>query len=503
MSEELTERKENVLWEPHPGKQTEALSRDEFEILYGGSRGGGKTAAGIAWIAEETDHPKYRALVLRRNSDDLKDWIDRASTLYEALGASKVGSPPEFHWPSGALIRTGHLNDDDAYTKYQGHEYHRILIEELTQIPTEKSYLKLLASCRSTIPELRPHIFSTTNPGEVGHAWVKARFIDAGAWGQTIWTSAKLTDGTRVWHSRIFIHATMDDNPTLMRNDPEYIASIEALKEVDPDTYYAWRYGDWDRFAGQVFKEWKKRTHVIPPVIPSKSNAHVLWMDWGYSESSAFACYLSAIVPMTTEDGQKYTQVVTYREWYGNQVNPKDWARKIYQDCMSIGIKPNYGVSDPATHAPLQSGDQSISSMFEDEWKRLHGQAWVTFKKGSNSGKNDRVGRVGMIHEWMSINPQSKLPYWVITENCINIIRITPLLVHDEHLVEAYDTKQEDHAMDASAYGLQKVKFSSVKPGVLNYRTAPQKQRTTYDKDFRELALDPKEFSRMYAEEGT
>ena len=33
-----------------------------------------------------------------------------------------------------AKIRTGHLKDDNAFSKYQGHEYHKILIEELTQI---------------------------------------------------------------------------------------------------------------------------------------------------------------------------------------------------------------------------------------------------------------------------------------------------------------------------------------------------------------------------------
>ena len=42
----------NVAWQPHEGPQTEALSRSEFEILYGGSRGGGKTEAGLAWMVE-------------------------------------------------------------------------------------------------------------------------------------------------------------------------------------------------------------------------------------------------------------------------------------------------------------------------------------------------------------------------------------------------------------------------------------------------------------------
>jgi len=401
---------------------------------------------------------------------------------------TKTGNPPEFHFQSGAVIRTGHLNDADAYTKYQGHEYHRILIEELTQIALEKQYLRILSSSRSVIAALKPQIFLTTNPGGVGHAWVKERFISPSPPGKTIWDHGR---------TRVFIQATMDDNPTLMNNDPQYVANIEALKEVDPDTYYAWRFGDWERFSGQVFKEWKVRTHSIPPVVPSKNVQHVLWMDWGYAESSAFACYLSALIPFTTGDGQKYTQIVTYKEWYGNQIRPKEWAKRIYTECKKIGIRPAYGVSDPATHASAQSGDQSISSLFEDEWKSLDGQYWCRFKAGKNSGRNSRIGRVGMMHEWMSINPSSGMPYWVVTQNCVHFIETVPNLIHDEALVEAYDTHQEDHAADACSYGLEKVRFTSVAPGAHTYR-AVEKMKPLYNAQNQELAISPKAFSALY-----
>lgn len=221
-------------------------------------------------MLKTTDHPQFRGLVLRRNTDDLKDWVDRADQLYSRLRnpAIKSGNPPEFRFKSGAIIRTGHLKDESAYTKYQGHEYQRMLIEELTQISEEKRYLKLLGSCRSTVDGLDPRLFATTNPGELGHIWVKKRFIDAGEWGKTVWYSADLPDGGKVWRSKVFIHATMDDNPTLISKDPGYVATIEQLKEDDEETYYAWRFGDWDRFAGQMFKEFNREQHVIKPFIP-------------------------------------------------------------------------------------------------------------------------------------------------------------------------------------------------------------------------------------------
>lgn len=438
----------NVLWNPHP-KQTEALERSEFEILYGGSRGGGKTDAGIIWMLNNTNNPKFRGLVLRRNTEDLKDWTDRANLLYSRLvnPAVKKGNPPEFHFESGAIIRTGHLKDDNAYTKYQGHEYHALLIEELTQIASERQYLSILSSCRSTVPGLKSQVFLTTNPGNSGHMWVKQRFIDPEPPGKTIWSTFELPSGKKIHRSRVFIQATMDDNPTLMEADPQYVANIEALKGVDDEKYRAWRFGDWDVFAGQVFREFRRNKHVIPPTIPRRSYTHVMWIDWGYAETSAFAGYLSAIIPM--ENGstkEKFNRVVTYKEFYGNMTKPKDWANKIYKFCKANKIEPLYCASDPAMHSTAQSGDMSIAKMFEDEWNSLSNKRWCKIKKGSNSGKNSRVNRVGMMHEWLSIAPD-KMPYWVFTESCTNAIRTLPMLVHDETQPEAYDTNGEDHCL--------------------------------------------------------
>ena len=68
-----------TLWRPHEGQQTLALQVDDvFELLYGGARGGGKTDAGIVWMLLATTNPNFRGLVIRRNSEDLSDWVDRA-----------------------------------------------------------------------------------------------------------------------------------------------------------------------------------------------------------------------------------------------------------------------------------------------------------------------------------------------------------------------------------------------------------------------------------------
>ena len=97
----------NYIWQPHPGPQTTALQvNDVYETMYGGARGGGKTDAGLVWMLKDTENPLYRGLVIRRNAEDLHDWMDRARVMYPH--ATITGKPATIKFPSGAIIRSGH-----------------------------------------------------------------------------------------------------------------------------------------------------------------------------------------------------------------------------------------------------------------------------------------------------------------------------------------------------------------------------------------------------------
>ena len=224
-------------WQPTL-KQEEALVSEAYETLYGGSRGGGKSEAGMAWMLYDVNHPRFKGLVIRRNAVDLSDWISRAKVMYIPTKAVFTSNPARIVFPSGATITLGHLADANAFEHYQGHEYHRILIEELTQIPSEELYMKLLSSCRSTVPELRAQIFCTTNPGGPGARWVKQRWRLEGVPKQAVYTldEASLRD-------RVFIPARVDDNPHLMKNDPDYVRFLDSLPDGLREQ---WRLGSWD-----------------------------------------------------------------------------------------------------------------------------------------------------------------------------------------------------------------------------------------------------------------
>jgi len=247
--EEVGSQPMKIYWSPNPGPQTAALMRGETEIGYGGARGGGKTEAGEAWIGADKpyiENPRYRGLVLRKNYDDLCDWIDRAKKFYLPFNVQVVGNPVEIRYPSGAIIRTGHLKEESAYEKYVGHEYQKILFEELNLVPSESLYEKVLGSNRSTIDGLPAQVFCTFNPGGPGHVWVRRRFVDL-ARCKTYWYA----DGHK---SRIFIPAKVKDNPQLMKKDPGYIHYLNSI--TDWKLRAAWLDGNWDVFSGQFFDMW-------------------------------------------------------------------------------------------------------------------------------------------------------------------------------------------------------------------------------------------------------
>ena len=457
-------------WKPFP-KQEIALNfdhKDAFEILFGGARGPGKTDTGMVWLLGEEyeegklyiEHPRYRALVLRKNYEDLNDWLDRAGNMYRRYGAEVVGKPAEIRFPSGALFRCGHLRDAKSYEKYLGHEYQRELVEELTQIPEEKHFVQIMGSCRSTITELRPQVFATTNPGGPGHMWVKERYIDPGE-PMKPFDEVKIEEGETIKiRPRVFIPSTLDDNPILLEKDPGYVQYLDSIKETDEDLYRAWRYGDWDVFAGQVFSEFRRAKHVIPPVVPKMGFKHILSIDWGFSpkHDTTFSAYASAVIPMKTEDGEVFNRVITYKEWCGNQKEPYQWAETIYNQ---MPWRFNSGVVDPNMHNPRSDGSTPIKDLFEQRWRELNDEEfWLSLDRGGNN----RIEGVATVHNWLSIAPDGQ-PYWMITENCKHLIRTLPMLVYDDNRIEDVDTKMEDHPYDAIRYALGSVNFISASEG--------------------------------------
>ena len=430
-----------TLWKPHEGQQTYALSinEDTFEILYGGARGGGKTDAGIVWLLKGTDDPNYTGLCIRRNHTDLRQWIDRARELYP--NAKVSGKPTIFQFPSGAKIYTGHLKDQEAYSQFQGWEVQKLLIEEAGQIPDEENYLKLLSSCRSTMG-LKPQVFLTANPGGVGHQWLKRRFKISD-------TDPNIAFKDPVsGRYRIYIPATIDDNPTLMNADPEYVKYLESLPEPMRS---AWRLGDWDIFAGQYFKDWNPGVH-IQSVDEAKTlgygkdfNNHFIGIDWGFRAPTAVV-----FIEVTPDN-----KIFVYDEIYVKEKHPTEIGELINAKCQGKNI--NQSLIDPSAYIrnPL-SWRKPETQMYSDNSiaHAMVGDYTNPLVPNLTPANNDRVNGWRHLAQLMHFTETKEPSFYVIKGTCPNLVRTIPLMICDEKRPEDLDTTLEDHALDSLRYAI-------------------------------------------------
>lgn len=398
------------MWEPQP-KQREALQRTEKEILYGGSRGSGKSEAGLAWLLYDIKNPLYRALVIRRNSIDLKDWEERAKRMYLPTRADFVGSPATIKFPSGTIFRTGHLKDENAYSRYQGHQYQKMVIEELTQIARESDYEKLLGSLRSTEKDIYPQVFATTNPDGAGHDWVKERWNIPDEPTEIVITKTDTGD-------RVFIPATVEDNPKLMESDPSYVAYLDSIQ--DKDLMRAWRFGSWAglQVEGAYYRDnmnqAKAEGRILFIPIEKHLPVHTYW-DLGMRDSMAilFVQYVRneiRIVDSMEFEGVgliECIQELRKKEYnYGEHWFPHDvMVRELTSGVSRFETLNNLGVNPLVTpNIPVADGINAVRMMFN---RLFIGENNKDFIRAISNYRKDFDEKLGVYrkeprHDWAS-----------------------------------------------------------------------------------------------------
>jgi len=366
-------------------------------------------------------------------------------TSFRALLAPWVNSKhveivsAEIRFWNGSKIFLCHCEDEKDVYKYQGTEFHVLLIDELTHF-TENQYRYLRSRVRMTniaLPlELEgtfPKIIVGTNPGGTGHIWVKEAFIDASPPYEV--HQAPMKEGGFL---RQFIPATLDDNPSLAGTGYE-----GALQGLGSETLVqALRYGRWDICEGAYFPEFKRDKHVVLPYQIPNTWTRFTSMDWG--SARPFCVLWFAIADGEYGDLPRGALVV-YREWYGGD---KNIGLKMTSEAVARGIAVRQSIGENA----LIKYNRVDPSMFKEDGGPSHAEKMYRATGIKlTPGDNQRISGWDTVRARLVGEDEKPMLYFFNT--CKHLIRTLPYLQHDSSKIEDLDTDMEDHAADALRYG--------------------------------------------------
>jgi len=396
-------------------RQSEFISATAGEVLFGGAAGGGKSFGQLVdALLFALRYPGSKQLILRRTLPELEKSLVRcALELYPQELFSYVSSKHEGRFRNGSVIDFGYCDSENDVYRYQSAEYDVIRFDELTHF-TEQMYVYLISRVRgaNSFPK---QIKSSTNPGGIGHSWVKARFIDIGC--------------PNVEHlGRIFIPSRVYDNSFLMKHDPGYVERLKKLSKKDREALLE---GNWDIFDGQYFTEWNRDVHVMEPFVIPDSWRRYFVMDYGLD---MLAGYWIAV--------DMYGRAYVYREIYESGLIISAAARRI---CALSDEKVYANIAPPDLWNRRQDTGKSAAEIFAENGVPLI------------AAQNDRVQGWYNLKEWLSPyrdETGNMCASLRIFSNCRNLIRTLPSVgVSQKNPNDVASTPHElTHAPDAIRY---------------------------------------------------
>lgn len=443
----MTEIANTIVWSPQEGPQTALLQCPVFEVMYGGARGGGKTESSIGdWLQHSSLYGEDAiGLFIRRKLIQLAEVIARCQQIFPKLGGKWNEQKKTWTMANGARLKFAYLERDSDAEEYQGHNYTRIYVEEVTNFPSASPINKLRATLRSGAG-VPVGMRLTGNPGGPGHNWVKKRYIDPNPAGYQVITEETEIEleGVKqiVSLDRVFIPSKLGDNVLLLRNDPTYVLRLrqsgsEALVK-------AWLEGNWNIVDGAFFDEFDEAIHVRESSLILSATPQTIRFrafDWGSAKPFSVGWYAICDGLWPQENPFPSGALFKYREWYGAKapnVGLKMTATEVMQGILDYekGERIRYAVADPSIF--IRNGGPSIAeSMFKCAWRRADNKR----EPGWEALRQRLVG-------------VDNVPMLYIGDQCEDTIRTLPVLQHDEGDPEDLDTDAEDHAADELRYAV-------------------------------------------------
>lgn len=457
----------------HP-KQWTAFTSKATEILYGGAAGAAKShlirVAAIMWALLI---PGLQIYIFRRTYDDLIKNHMEGPTGFHALLSNWIGKyveivEKEIRFNNGSKIYLCHCQHEKNRFDYQGAEIHVLLIDELTHF-TETIYRFLRSRVRAPtelqIPaeykDMFPRILCGSNPGGIGHQFVKTTFIDPRP-NYEIWQTPDEEGG----FLRQFIPANLNDNPSIDQN--KYRSNLsglgnEALVKAMLD-------GDWDIVSGAALNI-QRNIHLIRPFKPPKHWTKFQGMDWGFVKPYAVG-WFTVVEGNTLLDAKDNhpevflpdRAVVMYRELYGTTGKPNEGskdespivAKKILEIERLADERMDYRVADTQLWAK-NDGPSMYERMFTSTNQAFNPIKAIKDRQANYAEFCNRL-------RGQEIDKNTYIPMFYVTENCHNFWRtVPPLILDDINPEKGPDEGQENHMYDMTAYSLMSRPFITTK----------------------------------------
>jgi len=397
------------------------------EILCEGPKGGGKSHCQLMQAAYDCmTHDGLICIFFRKQKGSAKEHLMELSRAFKHIPHNMEKNQITF--PNGSVIKIGGYNTSGDIEKYNGQSYSLLIYDELTMIK-QSDYDSMWGNLRLAVSGFYPRMYGSTNPGGIGHVWVKKKFIEAKREGRE-------TD-TRCIHSD-----TLDNNAPGMGEDYKRDKLEKYSSQQHKERFL---YGNWDINEGAAFNFTRSR-HVAESGSAFGFDIHgkhySLNSDWirvggiDYGSAKPY-CYLWIAI------NQNYGRVYVYREDYAARLSTKQQANRIV---MKTSDEENMIVSfcDPAM-ARQYENDPSTNAI--DEYAKYG--VYLT------PGSRQRVAGKMKIDNLLEDRPDG-LPGLIIAPNCTNLIAQLDTLVRDPMNPEDVDTTEEDHAYDALRYGLSR-----------------------------------------------